>query len=83
MNNVLGVFGQKEINIFGLRIAYYAICILIGAIVAYKLSQYFIKKRGYDPEALETLFYILHNFERNRKGFKQLFCFSTFQNDKK
>ena len=58
MNNVLGVFGQKQITIFGLSIAYYAICILIGAVVAYKLSQYFIKKRGYDPEALETLFYI-------------------------
>ena len=58
MVNVLGIFGQKQITIFGISIAYYAICILIGAITAYKLSQHFLKKRGYDPEAIETLFYI-------------------------
>ena len=47
MINVLGIFGQKQISIFGIDIAYYAICILVGAVIAYKLSQYFIKKRGY------------------------------------
>lgn len=58
MVNVLSVFGYKQIEIFGLRITYYAICIVLGAICAYKLSQYFLKKKGYDPGAIENLFYV-------------------------
>lgn len=45
-------------SIGGLKITFYAICILLGAICAYKLSQLFLKRRGYDPEAIENLFYI-------------------------
>ena len=52
------IFGQKQINIFGLSITYYAICILAGAILAYKLSQHYLQKKGYDPEALESVFFI-------------------------
>lgn len=51
-------FVPKVIEIGPLHITLYAICILIGAVTAYKLSQFFLKKRGYDPEAIENLFYI-------------------------
>lgn len=50
--------GKNIIEIGEFKIAFYAVCILGGAILAYKLSQYFLKKKGYDPNALETLFYI-------------------------
>ncbi len=49
---------SNGISIAGFRITFYAICILLGAISAYKLSQWFLKKRGFDPEAIENLFYI-------------------------
>lgn len=39
-------------------VTFYALCILLGAILALKLSQYYFKKRGYDPEDLENLFFI-------------------------
>lgn len=41
-----------------IAITFYAICILLGAIIAYKLSQFFLKKKGFDPNAIETLFYV-------------------------
>lgn len=51
-------FIPSGIYIGNLHIAFYAICIIVGAIVAYKLSQHFLKKKGFDPEAIENLFYI-------------------------
>lgn len=50
--------GKNIIEIGNFKIAFYAVFILIGAVLAYKLSQYFLKKKGYDPNALETLFYV-------------------------
>ena len=48
-------FIPKAISIGPLKITFYAIFILIGAILAYKLSQGIVKKKGYDPSSLETL----------------------------
>ena len=51
-------FIPKAISIGPLKITFYAIFILIGAILAYKLSQGIVKKKGYDTSYLETLFYV-------------------------
>ncbi len=52
----------KGINItifnWHFSIAYYAIIILAGAILAYYLSKYFAKKEGLDASLLEGVFYI-------------------------
>lgn len=50
--------GKNIIEIGPIKIAFYAVCILGGAILAYVLSRYFLKKKGYDPNALENLFYV-------------------------
>lgn len=50
--------GKNIIEIGNFKIAWYAVFILVGAILAYKLSQYFLKKKGYDPNSLENLFYV-------------------------
>lgn len=50
--------GKNIIEIGNFKIAFYAVCILLGAIATYKLSQYFLKKKGYDPNAIENLLYI-------------------------
>ncbi len=55
MNNL---FIPSGFNIGPIHIAFYAICILLGAILAYILSRLFIKKRGYNPGDIENLFYI-------------------------
>ncbi len=54
--NILAL--PKEIKIGSLRITFYAICIFIGAIIAYVLSRYFTKKEGYDDTILEGTFYL-------------------------
>lgn len=38
-------------------IAWYAVCIITGAIIAYKLGQYNFKKIGYDKEILSDYFF--------------------------
>lgn len=48
---------NKSFNIFGFSIAYYALFILGGAIIAYLLSRYFTKKHGFDDTILEGTFY--------------------------
>ena len=58
INSLDKFIGFKQISIGSFRITYYALCILIGAILSYKLSQYFFKKKGYDPALLENLFYV-------------------------
>lgn len=49
---------SNGVRIGSFGITFYAICILLGAIAAYKISQYFLKKRGFDPEAIENVFYV-------------------------
>ncbi len=49
---------DKNFNIFGLSIAYYALFILGGAILAYLLARFFTKKNGYDDTILEGTFYV-------------------------
>lgn len=49
---------NKSLNIFGFHIAYYALFILGGAIIAYILSRYFNRKAGYDDTILEGTFYL-------------------------
>lgn len=50
-----------EYNIFlkigGLQIHMYAICIIIGALIAYMLGQYNFKKLGYSSEILSDYFF--------------------------
>lgn len=55
---MMNLFIPKGIKIGSLTITFYAICIIIGAIVAYQLSRHYLKKKGYDPNAIENLFYI-------------------------
>lgn len=55
---MMNLFIPKGIKIGSLTIAFYAICIIIGAIVAYQLSRHYLKKKGYDPNAIENLFYV-------------------------
>lgn len=45
------------ISIFGLDITWYAILILTGALTAYWITQRNFKKRGYDLEMLDDLFF--------------------------
>lgn len=52
------LFVPKGFQIGPVHIAFYAICIIIGAITTYKLAQHFLKKKGFDPNAIENLFYI-------------------------
>ena len=44
---MMNLFIPKGIKIGSLTIAFYAICIIIGAIVAYQLSRHYLKKKGY------------------------------------
>ena len=50
-----------EYNIFlkigGLQIHMYAVCIIIGAFIAYLLGQYNFKKLGYSSEILSDYFF--------------------------
>ena len=50
--------GKNIIELGDFKITFYAVCILGGAILAYVLSRLFLKKKGYDPNALENLFYV-------------------------
>ena len=45
---MMNLFIPKGIKIGSFTIAFYAICIIIGAIVAYQLSRHYLKKKGYD-----------------------------------
>lgn len=45
------------IQIGSLSIAWYAVCILTGAVIAYLLGRYNFKKIGYDPEVLSDYFF--------------------------
>ena len=45
------------IKIFGFEIRFYAIFILIGAVLAYILGRYFTRKEGHDDKILENVFY--------------------------
>ena len=49
---------QKDFQIFGITITFYALIILFGAYIAYLLSRYFVNKEGYDDKILESTFYI-------------------------
>lgn len=49
--------GKTFVDIGGLSIAWYAIFIITGAFIAYKLGQYNFKKIGYDKEILSDYFY--------------------------
>jgi phosphatidylglycerol:prolipoprotein diacylglycerol transferase len=49
----------KEINIFGLRITFYAIMILIGALCSYFVAQHFATKHGYKKDILSNCFLLV------------------------
>ncbi len=55
--NVLGYL-PKSFSIFGLEIAYYAIFILTGALLALFLSSYAARKKGYTWDFFVTVFLI-------------------------
>lgn len=46
------------IKLGNFEIRFYALFILAGAIIAYLLSRYFVKKAGYDDKILEGTFYL-------------------------
>jgi len=61
INTILALIVGNEnypygINLFGFEIRFYALCILVGATVAYFLSCKAYKKKGYDPEVLTNIF---------------------------
>ena len=45
------------VQIGSLSIAWYAVFIITGAFIAYKLGQHNFKKIGYDPEVLSDYFF--------------------------
>lgn len=45
------------IQIGSLSIAWYAICIILGAFIAYLIGRHNFKKIGYDPEVLSDYFF--------------------------
>ena len=45
------------IQIGSFTIAWYAICIIIGAVIAYKIGQYNFKRMGLDKEVLSDYFF--------------------------
>lgn len=49
--------GKTFVQIGSLSIAWYAICIITGAIIAYKIGQYNFKKIGYDRAVLSDYFF--------------------------
>ena len=49
--------GKTFVQIGSFSIAWYAICIIAGAIIAYKIGQYNFKKMGFDREVLSDYFY--------------------------
>ena len=49
--------GKTFVQIGGFSIAWYAICIITGAFIAYKLGQYNFKKIGYNKEILSDYFF--------------------------
>ncbi len=49
---------DPSFNIGDFSIRYYAIFIIVGAIIAYMLSRYFNRKAGYDDTILEGTFYL-------------------------
>lgn len=57
MNNYL-VLPREMIRIGSFAIYWYAFFILMGAVVTYYVSQYFIKKDGHDHNILENTFFI-------------------------
>lgn len=48
---------KSFVSIFGVNIAWYAIIILIGALVALQLTKRDAKKRGINPDDIEDIFY--------------------------
>ena len=51
---MMNLFIPKGIKIGSLTITFYAICIIIGAIVAYQLSRHYLMKKGYKKAAVYT-----------------------------
>ena len=49
--------GKTFVQIGSFSIAWYAICIITGAFIAYKLGQYNFKKIGYNKEILSDYFF--------------------------
>ena len=47
------------IEIFGISITWYAICIITGALIAYTISTHRVKKRGYDIDLSDFFTYML------------------------
>ncbi len=49
--------GKTFVQIGSFSIAWYAICIITGAVIAYKIGQYNFKKIGYNKEILSDYFF--------------------------
>lgn len=65
MNKLLVIGSSQELlnpiffKIGDIEIRWYAICILVGAFLAYFVTQYFAKKAGYKKEMLENFFFLI------------------------
>ena len=74
MNNLIMKISPVILKLGNFEVRWYAICILIGAYLAYACSQWVMKREGYSKTIFESLFFVA--FPAGLLGARLWWCLS-------